>query len=168
MATFRSRRPVDKHYYQFVCKADQLTFDLIAELGIGDKMAGYGPRWVTTSMVCSLVSATRFRSEDYQALADREAGYGTMMFFSTSAPTGAVWKMFQPGWITRWYGSASTSACRRRCSVKFFEYADNISAAWIWTDQSVSAPCADRCSRRNSAISRAAGNAGACVTRAIS
>src|SRR5437764_14621179 len=34
-----------ERYYHFVCKADQSTFDLLAELGIGDKM-----RWVPTSM----------------------------------------------------------------------------------------------------------------------
>src|SRR5437764_5031979 len=34
-----------ERYYHFICKADQSTFDLLAELGIGDKM-----RWVPTSM----------------------------------------------------------------------------------------------------------------------
>ena len=32
-----------ERFYHFVCKADQATFDLMAELGIGDKM-----RWVPT------------------------------------------------------------------------------------------------------------------------
>src|SRR3954465_10071791 len=34
-----------ERYYHFVCKADQSTFDLLAELGLRDKM-----RWVPTSM----------------------------------------------------------------------------------------------------------------------
>ena len=34
-----------ERYYHFVCKADRPTFELMAELGIGDKM-----RWVPTSM----------------------------------------------------------------------------------------------------------------------
>ena len=34
-----------ERYYHFVCKADRPTFELLAELGIGDRM-----RWVPTSM----------------------------------------------------------------------------------------------------------------------
>ena len=34
-----------ERFYHFVCKADQSTFDLLAELGIGSAM-----RWVPTSM----------------------------------------------------------------------------------------------------------------------
>src|SRR5580704_16333923 len=34
-----------ERFYHFVCKSDTPTFDLLAELGIGDKM-----RWRTTSM----------------------------------------------------------------------------------------------------------------------
>jgi protoporphyrinogen oxidase len=34
-----------ERYYHFVCKADQPTFELLKELGIGDKM-----RWVPTRM----------------------------------------------------------------------------------------------------------------------
>ncbi len=34
-----------ERYYHFVCKADQATFDLLAELGLADTM-----RWVPTSM----------------------------------------------------------------------------------------------------------------------
>ena len=34
-----------ERFYHFVCKSDQATFDLLAELGLADKM-----RWVPTSM----------------------------------------------------------------------------------------------------------------------
>src|SRR5947199_8703373 len=34
-----------ERYYHFVCKADQATFDLLAELSLRDRM-----RWVPTSM----------------------------------------------------------------------------------------------------------------------
>src|ERR1700754_3338031 len=34
-----------ERYYHFVCKADASTFELMAELGIGDRM-----RWVPTTM----------------------------------------------------------------------------------------------------------------------
>jgi len=34
-----------ERFYHFVCKPDQATFDLMSELGIGDKMV-----WVDTSM----------------------------------------------------------------------------------------------------------------------
>ena len=41
-----------ERFYHFVCKDDQPTFDLLAELGIGDKM-----RWRATSRMLSGASS---------------------------------------------------------------------------------------------------------------
>jgi protoporphyrinogen oxidase len=61
--------------------------------------------------------------------------YGAMMFFSTKRND---WRSLEnvsaKDWITRWCG---TSAYEKMWAplfrLKFFEYADKISAAWIWT-----------------------------------
>ncbi len=63
-----------ERYYHFVCKADRSTFDLLAELGIADKM-----RWVPTSMgyylrrAASPLGRSDFAAEISEALAPREA-----------------------------------------------------------------------------------------------
>ena len=125
-----------ERYYHFVCKADRPTFELMAELGIGDRM-----RWVPTSMGYYVdgrlypwgdpVSLLRFPK---LSLIEK-IRYGAMMFFSTKRND---WRSLEnvsaKDWITGWCGRA---VYERLWSplfrLKFFEYADNISAAWIWT-----------------------------------
>src|SRR5690242_20462583 len=73
-----------ERYYHFVCKADQPTFALMAELGIADKM-----RWVKTRMGYYLDGAL-YRWGDPLALLRfphlsliGKLRYGAMMFFAT-------------------------------------------------------------------------------------
>src|ERR1700759_4982787 len=73
-----------ERYYHFVCKADQPTFDLMAELGIGGKM-----RWGATSMG-NFVDGTLYPWGDPISLLTfpklsliGKLRYGAMMFFST-------------------------------------------------------------------------------------
>jgi protoporphyrinogen oxidase len=61
--------------------------------------------------------------------------YGAMMFFSTKR---SGWRSLETvsakDWITRWCGqSVYERLWAPLFRLKFFEYADNISAAWIWT-----------------------------------
>ena len=125
-----------ERYYHFVCKADQSTFDLLAELGIGDKM-----RWVPTSMGY-YIDGKLYRFGDPVSLLKfpklsliEKLRYGAMMFFSTKR---RGWQSLEnvsaKDWITRWCGSAVYERLWAPLfRLKFFEYADNISAAWIWT-----------------------------------
>jgi protoporphyrinogen oxidase len=125
-----------ERYYHFVCKADRPTFDLLDELGIGDTM-----RWVPTSMGYYIdgalypwgdpVSLLKFPK---LSLIDK-LRYGAMMFFSTRRNG---WQSLEnvsaKDWITRWCGRAVYERMWAPLfRLKFFEYADNISAAWIWT-----------------------------------
>jgi len=125
-----------ERYYHFVCKADQSTFDLLAELGLGDKM-----RWVPTSMGYFFdgklypwgdpVSLLKFPK---LSLVEK-LRYGAMMFFSTKR---SDWRILETvsakDWLTRWCGApAYDKMWAPLFRLKFFEYADNISAAWIWT-----------------------------------
>jgi len=125
-----------ERYYHFVCKADQSTFDLLGELGLGDQM-----RWVPTSMGYFYegklsewgdpISLLKFPK---LSLIDK-LRYGAMMFFSTKR---SDWRSLEnisaKDWITRWCGTAVYAKMWDPLfRLKFFEYADNISAAWIWT-----------------------------------
>jgi protoporphyrinogen oxidase len=125
-----------ERYYHFVCKSDRSTFALLDELGLGDKM-----RWVPTSMGYYIdgklypwgdpVSLLKFPK---LSLVEK-LRYGLMMFVSTRRND---WQSLEnvsaKDWIVRWCGE---TVYRRLWEplfkLKFFEFADNISAAWIWT-----------------------------------
>lgn len=125
-----------ERYYHFVCKSDQSTFDLLAELGLGDKM-----RWVPTSMGY-YIDGRLYRWGDPFSLLTfpklsliEKLRYGAMMFFSTKR---SDWRGLENvsarDWITSWCGPALYEKMWAPLfRLKFFEYADNISAAWIWT-----------------------------------
>jgi protoporphyrinogen oxidase len=125
-----------ERFYHFVCKSDQATFDLLAELGLGDKM-----RWVPTSMGYFFdgtlypwgdpVSLIRF---PHLSLVEK-LRYGLMMFASTRRND---WRPLEnlsaKDWIESWCGrSVYERLWKPLFDLKFYEYADNISAAWIWT-----------------------------------
>jgi protoporphyrinogen oxidase len=123
-------------YYHFICKADQPTFDLLSELGIGDRM-----RWRPTSMGYFTgsrlhpwgdpVSLLRFPELDLLS----KIRYGALMFLSTRRERwDALEKTSAKDWITRWCGpKVYERLWRPLFDLKFYEYADNVSAAWIWT-----------------------------------
>jgi protoporphyrinogen oxidase len=125
-----------ERYYHFVCKADRPTFELMAELEIGEKM-----RWVRTSMGY-FVDGTLYPWGDPVSLLTfpklsliEKLRYGAMMFFSTKRRDGnSLENVSAKDWITRWCGPALYEKMWAPLfRLKFFEYADNISAAWIWT-----------------------------------
>jgi protoporphyrinogen oxidase len=125
-----------ERYYHFVCKADQPTFDLLAELGLGDRM-----RWVPTSMGYFVdgelhpwgdpISLLRFPRLSFID----KVRYGLMMFLSTKR---SDWRKLETvsarDWITAWCGKRVYQRLWARLfDLKFFEYGDDVSAAWIWT-----------------------------------
>jgi protoporphyrinogen oxidase len=125
-----------ERYYHFVCKADQPTFDLMAELGMSDKM-----RWRPTSMGYFFegrssdwgdpVALLRFPGLD----PIEKFRYGVMMFLATKRQSpGALENHSAKQWIEAWCGkSVYEKLWRRLFDLKFYQYADPISAAWIWT-----------------------------------
>jgi len=125
-----------ERFYHFVCKADRATFELMAELGIGDKM-----RWVPTSMGYYIDGRLYPWGDPLSLLTFPKLSlieklrYGAMMFFSTRRND---WRSLEnvsaKDWITRWCGTAVYERLWAPLfRLKFFEYADNVSAAWIWT-----------------------------------
>lgn len=125
-----------ERFYHFVCKADEPTFDLMAEIGIGDRM-----RWTPTSMGYFLDGKLHKWGDPVALLAFPGLGlidklrYGLLAFTSTKR---SDWRRLDTlradQWIETWVGKrAYDKLWRPLFALKFFEYANNISAAWIWT-----------------------------------
>jgi protoporphyrinogen oxidase len=106
------------------------------ELGIGDKM-----RWRATSMAYFIgaklhrwgdpVSLLRF---PLLSMIDK-IRYGALMFISTKLNTWAALEhVSAKDWIERWCGrKVYNTLWKPLFDLKFYEYADNVSAYWIWT-----------------------------------
>ena len=125
-----------ERYYHFVCKTDQPTFDLMNELGLGNCM-----RWRSTSMGYFIdnrlhrwgdpVSLLQFPGLDLFS----KLRYGALMFLSSRRDRwDALETTSAKAWITRWCGQTVYDRLWAPLfGLKFYEFADNISAAWIWT-----------------------------------
>jgi len=125
-----------ERFYHFICKSDQSTFDLLKDLGLSDKL-----RWTPTSMgyfvdgrhypwgdPVSLLAFPRL------SLAEK-VRYGLMMFLSTRR---SDWRRLDglsaKAWITAWCGErVYRQLWSKLLDLKFYEFADRISAAWLWT-----------------------------------
>lgn len=125
-----------ERFYHFVCKADQPTFDLMAELGIADRMV-----WRHTSMGY-FIDGRHHRWGDPLALLTfprlgpiSKLRYGLHMFLSTRRTDwSSLETVNAKDWFRKWHGERAYDLLWKRLfDLKFFEYADNISAAWIWT-----------------------------------
>lgn len=125
-----------ERFYHFVCKTDTPTFQLLAELGIADKM-----RWRETSMGF-LTHGRLFRWGDPFALLrypyltlPQKLRYAVFAYVCTHRNRWpAIENESAQKWIIRWCGpDIYERFWHPLFQLKFYEYADNISAAWIWT-----------------------------------
>jgi protoporphyrinogen oxidase len=125
-----------ERFYHFVCKADRPTFELLEEIGLGDSM-----RWRTTTM--GLFADGRVHDWGNPIALLRYPGvsllgrlrYGLLAFISTKRNSwDALERQSAREWITRWSGrEVYDKLWKPLFEFKFYEFADNISAAWIWT-----------------------------------
>jgi len=125
-----------ERFYHFVCKSDHATFELLAELGLGDAM-----RWVPTSMGFYVdgrlypwgdpLSLLRFPKLSLAA----KLRYGAMMFTAAWRRSAQnLENVSARDWIIGWCGrKVYDRLWEPLFRYKFYEYADDISAAWIWT-----------------------------------
>jgi len=125
-----------ERFYHFVCKTDEATFRLLADLGIADKM-----RWTETSMGFFVdgrlhpwgdpISLLRFPGLDLVS----RLRYGVLAFVSARRERwDALETQTARAWIERWAGKkAYDKLWRPLFDLKFHEFAENISAQWIWT-----------------------------------
>lgn len=125
-----------ERYYHFVCKTDQATFDLLGELGLSPKM-----RWRRTSMGHFIDGKLHRWGDPFALLAFPAISlvsrlrYGLMAFVSVKRDRwDALETMSARDWIVSWAGQEVYDRLWKPLfQLKFHEYADNVSAAWIWT-----------------------------------
>jgi len=125
-----------ERFYHFVCKADQATFDLLAELGIADLL-----RWRPTKMGYFYdgklypwgdpVALLRFPHLDLVS----KLRYGVHMFVTTRrSDWSKLDRIHADDWVRSWGGERAWEVLWEKLfSLKFFEHSHDISAAWLWT-----------------------------------
>jgi protoporphyrinogen oxidase len=125
-----------ERYYHFHCISDHAFLKILDELELADQM-----RWVETKMGYwyrkklqpwgNPIALLTFRGLSFVA----KFRYGLHAFLCTKRND---WKTLDQveatGWIKRWVGvEAYEVLWRRLFDYKFYEYTDNLSAAWIWS-----------------------------------
>jgi protoporphyrinogen oxidase len=125
-----------ERYYHFHCTSDRDFLAMLDELGIADRM-----RWVETRMGYwyrnrlqpwgNPVALLRFRGLSPIA----KFRYGLHAFLCTRRRDWLpLDKIEATGWLRRWVGTEAYEVLWRRLfDYKFYEFSDNLSAAWIWS-----------------------------------
>jgi len=125
-----------ERFYHFICKTDFPTFDLLKELGL-DHILHFVPTSMGYFMHEKLhrwgdpVSLLRF---PHLTIIEK-IRYGLLAF---AAVNGGAWKSLEhtdaKSWILKWCGkSGYEKMWHKLFHYKFYEFAENISAAWIRT-----------------------------------
>jgi protoporphyrinogen oxidase len=125
-----------ERFYHFVCRSDQPTVDLLSELGLADKL-----RWVPTSMGFFYRGGLHEWGNPVALLRLGGMGlwaklrYALFAYICTKRETWpALENLSAKDWIIRWCGQRTYDQLWRPLfDFKFYEFADNISAAWMWT-----------------------------------
>ncbi|SEW16854.1 NAD(P)/FAD-dependent oxidoreductase [Luteibacter sp. 329MFSha] len=125
-----------ERYYHFHCISDSGFLTMLDELGLADRM-----RWTETKMGYwfgkrlqpwgNPIALLKFKGLSLTA----KIRYGLHAFLSTKRKD---WRPLDhveaTGWIKRWVGDeAWRSLWQRLFDYKFYDYSDNLSAAWIWS-----------------------------------
>ncbi len=125
-----------ERFYHFVCKSDRPTFELLSELGLAGKM-----QWRPTTMGY-FVNGRLYKWGDPVSLLTfpeislvQKLRYGAMMYLSSRRrDAGELENLPAKQWITAWCGEELyRKLWAPLFDFKFYEFADNISAAWVWT-----------------------------------
>lgn len=125
-----------ERFYHFVCKGDHSTFELLRDLGIEDQL-----RWRVTSMGIFTGGRLHKWGNPLALLSFREISllsrirYGVFAFVSIRRER---WDSIETesarSWIQRWCGTEVYDRLWKPLfEMKFYQFAENISAAWIWT-----------------------------------
>lgn len=125
-----------ERFYHFVCRTDYPTFDLLKELGLSDAM-----KWRPTSMGV-FAGGKLHRWGDPIALLKfphlslwQKMRYGLFALVCVRRNSwDAIEHESAKDWIVRWCGQGVYKLLWQPLfDYKFYDYADNISASWIWT-----------------------------------
>jgi len=125
-----------ERYYHFHCISDHAFLQVLEELGLSPKM-----HWVETKMGYwyqnrlqawgNPVALLKFRGLSLVA----KFRYGLHAFLSTKRNDWTpLDNQDAATWIRRWVGAEAWEVLWRRLfEYKFYDYSDNLSAAWIWS-----------------------------------
>lgn len=125
-----------ERYYHFHCISDDAFLKILDELQLADKM-----RWVETKMGYWYLNKVQVWGNPIALLKFRGLSifakfrYGLHAFVCTKRND---WRPLDnveaTRWIKRWVGSEAYEVLWRRLfAYKFYEYTENLSAAWIWS-----------------------------------
>jgi protoporphyrinogen oxidase len=125
-----------ERFYHFVCKTDYPTFALMQELGMAQKL-----HWRPTTMGFFSGGKLHPWGEPFALLRFPSLNpidklrYGLFAFICVRRNHWpSIENESARDWIVRWCGeSIYARFWKPLFDHKFYEYADNISAAWIWT-----------------------------------
>lgn len=125
-----------ERYYHFHAISDHAFFQMLKELGIEEQM-----KWVETKMGYyyrgevqpwgNPIALLKFRGLSLSA----KFRYGLHAFLSTKRNDyKPLDNVEASGWIKRWVGEEAWEVLWRRLfDYKFYDYSNNLSAAWIWS-----------------------------------
>ncbi|HZC43732.1 MAG TPA: NAD(P)/FAD-dependent oxidoreductase, partial [Acidobacteriaceae bacterium] len=123
-------------FYHFVCKTDYPTFELMGDLGISDRL-----RWINTTMGLFTGGKLHKWGDPVSLLRLPDLGLVHKFRYALFAAIcvrrdrwAAIETESAKDWLVRWCGhTVYERLWRSLLDYKFYEYANNISAAWIWT-----------------------------------
>lgn len=125
-----------ERFYHFICKPDAPTFALLEDLGIADRL-----RWRPTSMAYFAKGRLHPWGDPVSLLTTSLLGpvekfrYGLQMFLTSRRDAfDDLEGVSARAWIEKGAGrSVYEKLWRQLMDLKFYQYADDISAAWIAT-----------------------------------
>jgi protoporphyrinogen oxidase len=125
-----------ERYYHFHCTSDTAFFEILKELNLENEL-----NWVNTKMGYwhnkriqkwgDPIALLKFNGLSFIA----KLRYGLHAFFSVKRNN---WKPLEKydaiTWVKKWVGDeAYLKLWKKLFDLKFYEYADNLSAPWIWS-----------------------------------
>jgi protoporphyrinogen oxidase len=125
-----------ERYYHFVCKTDTPLFELLQRYGLSDRL-----HWTDTKMGYFYNGRLFPWGTPLALLRFPHLGpiskfrYAVHVMYTKSIRDwGRLDRANATGWIRRWIGKKAFDVLWRNAfHLKFFEYADNLSASWIGT-----------------------------------
>lgn len=125
-----------ERYYHFHCTSDHAFLQLLEELGISCKM-----RWVATKMGYwyqdrvqdwgNPIALLKFQGLGFVA----KLRYGLHAFLATKRNSWQDLDQLEAtAWVKRWVGAEAYQLLWQKLfELKFYDYANQLSAAWIWS-----------------------------------
>jgi protoporphyrinogen oxidase len=125
-----------ERFYHFHCTSDCAVFEVLGELGLTDKM-----HWVATKMGYYYRGKVVPWGNPVALLKFPGIGlfsklrYGLHAYVSSKRSNWrGLDKIEATGWIKRWIGREAFDVFWRSLfALKFYEYSESLSAAWIWS-----------------------------------